>query len=363
MDQDIRFCAAADGARIAYAVSGKGPPLVMAATWLTHLEHQWRSLAWRPWLDAFGRDYTLLRHDSRGCGLSDRNAPNLSFESWVADFACVVEAASFDRFAIVGTCWGGPVAMEYAARYPDRVSHLVLYGTYARGRLRRTDSPQEIERSRVLLQLMRLGWGQEAHDLARTWAAAFQPGGGLEYQCSWADQMRHATSAETAAHLLQIGWDTDVQETARKIRCPVLIVHAEHDSVAPIDEGRRLASLIPNCRFVQIDSQNHMPLADEPEWPRLVDHIRKFLAEPGHDSGRAALPLDQLTVRERAVLEGIAGGLDNAEIAASIGLSEKTVRNHITRVFDKLGVEHRYQAIVRARDAGLGKSNTFTAGR
>jgi len=147
-----------------------------------------------------------------------------------------------------------------------------------------------------------------------------------------------------------------VRDAARKIKCPVLIIHPERDAAVPIEEGRLLAGLIPNCRFVQIDSENHMPLADEPAWPRLVDEIRKFLAEPtaAPAAGRKALPLNELTPRERAVLEGIAEGLDNSEIAGSLGLSEKTVRNHITRVFDKIGVDHRYQAIVRARDAGLG---------
>ncbi len=365
MNQDIRFCTAADGVKLAYAVSGEGPPLVMSATWLTHLEYQWQSLAWRPWLDAFGRDFRLLRHDARGCGLSDRDAPNLSFESWVSDFARVVEAASFRRFAIVGTCWGGPVAIEYAARNPARVSHLILYGTYARGRLCRTEQPREVKRAGVLLELMRLGWGLESHNLIRMWASAFQPGGGLDYQRSWAEQMRHATSAETAARLLQIGWQTDVQEAARKLQCPVLIVHPERDLVAPIDEGRLLASLIPNSRFVQLDSENHMPLADEPAWPRLVEEVRRFLAEPdvAPAAERSGLPLDELTPRERAVLEGIAEGLDNSEIATSLGLSEKTVRNHITRVFDKIGVEHRYEAIVRARDAGLGMNGRLSRAR
>jgi pimeloyl-ACP methyl ester carboxylesterase/DNA-binding CsgD family transcriptional regulator len=365
IDQSIRFCNSADGVRLAYAVSGEGPPLAMSATWLTHLEHQWRSLAWRPWLDAFQRDHTLLRYDSRGCGLSDRDAPDLSFENWVGDFASVVEAASFPRFALLATCWGGPVAIEYAARYPERVSHLILYGTYARGRLRWPDRPKEVEKAGVLLELMKFGWGQESHDLLRMWASAFQPGGTLEYLRSWSEQMRLATSAETAAQLLRIGWSADVREAARKIKCPVLVVHPERDSVVPIEEGRLLASLIPNCRFVQIDSQNHMPLADEPAWPRLLDEMRRFLAEPSvaTASGRDALPLDELTPRERDVLEGIAEGLDNSEIAASLGLSEKTVRNHITRVFDKICVEHRYQAIVRARDAGLGMTNRVASAR
>jgi pimeloyl-ACP methyl ester carboxylesterase len=160
MNQDIRFCTTADGVRLAYAVSGTGPPLVMSATWLTHLEHQWRSLAWRPWLDAFTREHKVLRYDSRGCGLSDRNVGDLSFETWVHDFERVIEAAGFRQFALVATCQGGPIAIEYAARHPERVSRLVLYGTYALGRLKWTDQPNEVEKARVLLDLTQFGWGR-----------------------------------------------------------------------------------------------------------------------------------------------------------------------------------------------------------
>ena len=354
MEQDIRFCTATDGVRLAYAVSGEGPPLVMAATWLTHLEHQWRSLAWRPWLDVFAREYRLLRHDSRGCGLSDRDTEALSFENWVGDLERVVDAAGYERFAMVATCWGGPVAIEYAARHPERVSRLVLYATYARGRLRQSDRPSQVETGRALLKLTQLGWGQETHALAQVWAGAFQPGGSAEHRRSWCEQMRHATSARTAARLLEIGWHTDVTQAARTLRCPVLVVHPEGDCVVPLAEGRLLAGLLPNCRFLQLKSENHMPLADEPELARLMDELRRFLGEPEATAPMpCALPLHELTPRERAVLERIAEGLDNGEIAASLGLSEKTVRNHITRVFDKISVKHRYEAIVRARDAGL----------
>ncbi len=358
---DIRFCTAPDGVKLAYAVSGEGPPLVMSATWLSHLDHQWRSLAWKPWLEAFSRGHKLLRYDSRGCGLSDRDASDLSFENWVRDFEIVVDAASFNRFDLLATCWGGPVAIEYAARHPERVNRLILYGTYGRGRLRRNDRPKEVDKGRVLLDLTRLGWGQENHAFLQVWASQFQPGGTLEHLRSWCDQQRAATSAETAVRLLEIGWNTDVLEAARKIKCPVLMVHAERDALVPIDEGRLLASLIPDCRFVTIDSENHMPLADERAWPHLLDEMRRFLAEPNNAAtARNGLPLAELTPRERAVLEGIAEGLDNTEIANTLGLSEKTVRNHITRVFDKISVEHRYQAIVRARDAGRGKNSRLT---
>jgi pimeloyl-ACP methyl ester carboxylesterase/DNA-binding CsgD family transcriptional regulator len=352
MQQHIRFCKAADSVQLAYATSGEGPPLVMAASWLTHLEHQWQSLAWRPWLEAFTA-FTLLRHDSRGCGLSDRESDKLSFENWVSDLACVIDAAGFDRFPIVATCWGGPVAIAYAARYPERVSHLVLYGTYMRGRFR-IGRPEVHERARLMLELTRLGWGQENHAFMQVWASTFQPGGSLDYLQSWAEQMRLATAPETAVRLLEIGWSVEVSEAARNLKCPVLVIHPDRCAV-PLAEGRLLASQIPDCSFVQLDSQNHMPLPDEPAWPRLVSEIRSFLARPETSTHkRIALPLDDLTPRERAILEAIADGLDNAEVASLLGLSEKTVRNHVTRVFDKLHVRHRYEAIVRAREAGLG---------
>jgi pimeloyl-ACP methyl ester carboxylesterase/DNA-binding CsgD family transcriptional regulator len=365
MDQNIRFCTTADGVRLAYAVSGEGPPLVMSATWLAHLEHQWRSLAWRPWLDAFTREHAVLRHDSRGCGLSDRGVGNLSFETWVRDLECVVEAADFQRFAMVGTCWGGPIAIEYAARHPEQVTHLVLYGTYSRGTQRRGNSSQAAERARVMWDLTRVGWAHEDHAFLQLWASRFQPGGTREHRRSWCEQMRAATTADTAIRLFAIAGNTDVQEAARKVRCPVLIVHPERDVNVPIGEAQLLARLIPDSRFVQLDTDNHMPLADEPAWEQLVAEVRKFLAEPAdcHASGHNALPLDKLTPRERAVLEAIAEGLDNSEIAASLCLSEKTVRNHITRVFDKICVAHRYQAIVLAREAGLGRASRVVNGR
>jgi len=110
MDQKIRFCTSADGVKLAYAVNGEGPPLVMSATWLTYLEHQWRSLAWRPWLDAFSSEHAVVRYDSRGCGLSDRKVDDVSSETTVGDFECIVEAAGFERFSLLGTCQGGTLA-------------------------------------------------------------------------------------------------------------------------------------------------------------------------------------------------------------------------------------------------------------
>ena len=338
--------------RIAYAVSGNGPPLFMSASWLTHLEHQWRSLAWRPWLEHFSSRYTLIRYDSRGCGLSDREIRDVSFDLWMRDFEAVADAAGFERFALLGTCQGGPIAVEYAARHPDRVSHLVLYGSYSRGLLKRDGSGNQEQRAKVLLDMLGLGWGDESHAYLQVWASLFQPGGTIEHLRSWSEQQRLSTTPQMAARLFGATFVVDVQDAARRVQCPALVINPERDALVPLDEGRRLPLLIPGARFATLDTNNHMLLPEEPAWARLRTEIDAFLGESAlAPSERFA----ELTIREREVLEAIAGGLDNAEIALRLRLSEKTVRNHITRVFDKIGVEHRYQAIVVARDAGLGR--------
>ena len=354
MTQQVRFCTSFDGTRIAYATSGEGPPLVMSASWLTHLEHQWRSLAWKPWLEYFSARYTLVRYDSRGCGLSDRQVRDISFDIWMRDFEAVIDAAGLRRFDLIGTCQGGPIAVEYAARHPERVRRLVLYGSYARGLAKR--SSDQAGRGRVLVDMLGLGWGQDSHAYLQVWASLFQPGGTIEHLRSWSEQQRLSTSAQTAALMFGTTFNVDVQESARRIKSATLVVNPERDALVPLEEGRRLAGLIPDARFVTLDTNNHMPLADEPAWPRLLSELQAFLDEP-EAPAKARGPngrFSELSPRERDVLDAIARGLDNAEIAKSLHLSEKTVRNHITRVLHKIGVEHRYQAIVLARDAGLG---------
>lgn len=354
MKQQVRFCTSSDGVRIAWSVTGAGAPLVMSASWLTHLEHQWDSLAWRPWLEHFSQSNALLRYDSRGCGLSDRAVGDVSFESWMRDFEAITDAAGFDRFAILATCQGGPIAVEYAARHPERVSKLVIYGSYARGLAKRSDSPEQAKKARVLLDMLQLGWGIDNHAFLLLWASLFQQAGSQEHLRSWSEQMRLSTSAEMAARLLEITFNTDARKAAAQVRCPTLIINTDRDPMVPIEEGRILASLVPGARFVQLSSKNHMLLPKEPAWNRLVTEVEGFLAEPETPRPvNSRTRFADLTVRERAVLTAIAAGLGNAEIAVQFDLAEKTVRNHVTRVFDKIGVRHRYQAIVLARDAGL----------
>ncbi|HEX2198986.1 MAG TPA: alpha/beta fold hydrolase [Burkholderiales bacterium] len=348
--QQVRFCKSFDGAEIAYAVAGDGPPVMMLPSWLTHLDYQWRSVAWRPWLEALSKRYTLIRYDPRGCGLSDRDVRDLSFDCWVRDLDAVADAVGLDRFSIVGICQGGAVAIEFVGRHPDRVSHLVLHGAYARGKNRRTTIAQEPEKAKVMLEMMQLGWGQEDHSFMRAFATQFQPQGSMEHLRSWCELQRAATSAANAVHLTRVMFDVDVQASAAKVACPTLVIHPERDAAVPVEEGRLLARIIPGARFLQLDSPNHFLLADEPAWSTVLEALQDFLPAASMEDGSFA----ELTGRERELLHFLARGLDNHQIAAHLGVSEKTVRNHVSSIFAKLGVESRAQAVVVARDAGYG---------
>lgn len=351
MHQEVRFCTSADGTRIAYALAGDGPPLVMTANWLTHLEHGWHSLAWRPWLEHLSRSYRLVRYDSRGCGLSEWNAPAVSLRHWVEDLEAVVEAAGLEQFPLLGVCQGGPIGIEYAARHPDRVTRLALYGTYAVSPVKLR--PETLERAQAFGALAKAGWGQDDSPFMRAFSALWQPGGSREHLRSWGELQRATASVENMVRLHRATLDIDVREAAPRLRCPALVIHADGDAVIPVEMGRMLASLIPGARYVELPTQNHMMLPEEAAWRRFCEEISAFI--PGSTAELRAAAFRNLTRREAQVLERLAQGLDNAQIAAHLGLSEKTVRNNVSSLFDKLGVENRSQAIVLARDRGLGR--------
>ena len=279
--QQIRFCTAPDGVRIAYATIGVGYPLVKAANWLNHLEFEWNSPIWRHWIHELSGHHLLVRYDERGNGLSDWNVTELSFDAMLQDLESVVEAAGMGQFALLGISQGGAVAAAYAARHPDRVSHLVLYGAYARGWQNR-DNPQEAESRRAMITLTRLGWGNENSAFRQLWTSRYIPEGGHE-QWEWFNEMqRISTSPENAARL-QERWGTiDIRDILPQVSVPTIVFHCERDRVVPFEEGRLMACSIPGARFVPLPSGNHLVLADEPAWRLFLEEVGDFLAWPAH---------------------------------------------------------------------------------
>ena len=349
--QTIRFCTSRDGARIAYATSGRGRPLVKAANWLSHLEFDWESPVWSHLLTELSREHTLLRYDERGCGLSDWDVPDLSFEEWIGDLETVVDATGVDRFPLLGISQGASIAVAYAVRHPERVSHLIIHGGYARGRLRRGTDEWQREEAETMNKLAELGWGQENPAFRQFFTTQFIPGGTAE-QHRWFNELeRISTSPANAGRFMRIFNEIDVVSLLPKVSCPTLVLHCVRDARVPFAEGRLIAGLIPGARFVPLESDNHLLLENELMWSRWIDELRGFLPAHSIDDPTFAA----LTPRELELIELIAQGRDNTQIAAQLDLSVKTVRNHITSIFAKLEVENRSQAIVLARDAGFGK--------
>lgn len=285
LEQEIRFCTTADGVRIAYATVGKGPPLVKAANWLNHLEFDWKSPIWRPLVQEFARDHFLVRYDERGNGLSDWDVKNLTFESFVEDLESVVDALGMDRFPILGISQGGPVAIAYAVRHPEKVSHLILYGSYARGWAKRGLPSEDIERLLAQHTLIKFGWGQDNPAFRQLWTTLYVPDATPEQWQWFNDLHRVSTSPENALRLLNELGKIDVVDLLSQVRVPTLVLHCRDEVVVPFEEGRLLAGLIPGARFVPLEGRNHLLLESEPAWPKFVTEVRRFLETEQFDAG------------------------------------------------------------------------------
>ena len=352
--QRVRYLRTKDGVQLAWAEMGTGPVLIKAANWLSHLEYELESPVWGHWFRFFGDHFRFLRWDDRGCGLTDRDVDELSFERWLGDIEDVVAASGVEEpFTLLGISAGAAFCVAYAARHPERVSRLILYGGYARGWAARGDSAVE-RQYRAMLELIRLGWGKENPVFRQVFTSRFIPGAS-EAQIGWFNELcRRTSTGEMAARLLDSRSSVDVSDLLGEIHVPTLVVHARDDDVCPVSEGRRLATGIPGAQFVELDSRNHILLEEEPAWARFQEVVLDFAGVPadpvaqGEDAAFATL-----TAREREVLVLITKGLANADIGKSLAISEKTVRNHISNLFDKLGVWTRAQAIVFARDRGF----------
>lgn len=346
--QRIRYLRTTDGVQLAWADAGTGPLLLKAANWLTHLEYDWDSPAWRHWIRFFSTHFRFIRYDERGCGMTDWAIGDLSFDRWVADLEAVAETSEAPKFALLGISQGAATCVAYAAKHPERVSQLVLYGGYVRGAAVR-GTPREAREFAAIAELARLGWGREDSAFRDVFTSRFMPGATQE-QIDWFSELcRKTTSPEIAGELLERRSRIDVTALLDQVQAPTLILHARNDVVVPLAESRLIASRIPAAQFVELDSKNHILLEHERAWEHFCAAVREFTGmSAAADTEDPAFA--SLSPRERAILGLIAEGLSNASIAERLSLSEKTVRNQISSVFDKLGVWSRAQAIVFARD-------------
>jgi pimeloyl-ACP methyl ester carboxylesterase/DNA-binding CsgD family transcriptional regulator len=350
--QRIRFLRTSDGVQLAWAEVGKGPLLIKAANWMSHLEFEWESPCWRHWLRFFAEHFRFVRHDERGCGMTDWDVVDLSFERRVADMEELVAAvAPREPFALLGISQGASVAIAYTVRHREMVSRLVIYGGYAAGWAVRGDPLVERE-YRALAELIRLGWGRDHPAFVQAFTTRFVPEGTRE-QIEWFNELcRRSASPAMAATMIESRGPVDVRPLLSQVEVPTLVLHARGDAVIPISEGRRIATEIPDARFVELDSRNHVLLEHEPAWERFRDAVAEFtgVSRPvvADDAVFAAL-----TAREREILALLCQGLSNAQIAQRLSISDKTVRNHLSNLFDKLGVWTRTQAIVFAHERGL----------
>ncbi len=307
--------------------------MVRVATWSTHLDYDWASPVWSHWLNELGRWFTVIRYDERGSGLSDRDPPEYGLDVWVADLEAVVAAARLSDFSLLGMSHGGAVAVEYAAKNPDRVTDLVLWGAYARGPLAKERIPQDSAEIELHWEMIRVGWGRADPVYRRVFTSSLIPGAS-EIQMRWLDELqRRATSPEGALANSRARSALDVTSSAGRVSARTLVLHADGDCRVPFEEGRLLAGLIPDARFVSVRGQNHILLADEPAWPEFLEEVTTFAGRT-----RTEPPRSELTNRELEVLRLVAHGCSNDDIGSRLSMSTRTVERHLSNTYIKLSL-------------------------
>lgn len=357
---DIRFCTTADGVRLAVGICGKGPPLVRTATtWLTHLEHDLSSPFSRHWVEEFSRNHSYVIYDSRGCGLSDRRVGEISMEAWLEDLDTVIDSLGLERFPLIGISRGAAIAVAYAARHPQKVSRLVLFGGYARSYFSaHNPDPKVLEEGEALLQAAKIGWGGDNAAFRQVFVAKYLGNATAEQQRAFDERQRATVTPEMAVRYMRASFSVDVKEIAKQIVCPALVFHACDDRLIPFDSGRKLAALIPGARFVPLDSSNHVPFEDEPAWTQFVKEVRPFLAaDATADPAGAPVALPDanrtLTPRQVEILSHVAHGLTDKEVARKISLSPRTVEMHMARAMAALECRTRAEAVRKAGELRL----------
>jgi pimeloyl-ACP methyl ester carboxylesterase/DNA-binding CsgD family transcriptional regulator len=336
--QQIRFCRAPDGVRLAYASHGSGPPLVVVSCWLSHIQHDWQSPVWRHFLEDLGEITTLIRYDERGFGLSDWNVTDFSLEARLRDLETVIDAVGLERFALMGMSGNSPVALAYAARHPERVTRVIMYGGWAGAT--GDDTAEDQADEAAYRAMVRAGWARPDPLFRRVFTNIFIPDA-TEEQMRWYDDLqRMSTSTENMLAAREARIRTFVGDQLRQIHAPTLVLHARDDRSIPFDLGRSVASELPNARLVPLESRNHILLRDEPSWRIFMDEAAAFM-EPDRVQGALGVTdadVATLSAREREVLHLAADGLSNDEIADRLTLSARTVERHLSNAYVKLGI-------------------------
>jgi pimeloyl-ACP methyl ester carboxylesterase/DNA-binding CsgD family transcriptional regulator len=359
LNQEIRFCRASDDIRLAYAKLGKGPPLVKVGNWMSHLEYDWNSPVWQPWLENWSRFHTFYRYDPRGCGLSDWNVYDFSFDALVGDLETVVDAAGLEQFDLFAMSQGGCVSIAYTAKHPERVRRLVIYGGYLQGSLSGNPTPEVVEEAEVRLKLLKLSWGNERPEYRHVFTMSLIPEGTRE-QFAWFNNLQLiSTSPSNAMEVQRMFNMVNVYDLAKTIKVPTLIIQAKHDSAVPFDLGREVAAQIPAAHFAILESKNHVLMQTEPAWSFFWNEFYHFLGVRSEsNTSKTIISVEdkiwsELSIREREVLRLLAQGYTNLEISQKLVLSEKTVRNYVSHIYEKLNINSRGEAIVLARKFGL----------
>jgi pimeloyl-ACP methyl ester carboxylesterase len=286
--QDIRFCRSPDGVQIAYAISGRGPPILRAAHWMSHLQYEWESPVWRHWINSLSRERTLIRYDERCNGLSDWNASDISFDAMVSDLESVADASGLNEFPLLGLSQSCAVSVAYAVRHPERVSHLVLYGGYAKGWRKRGDQ-HEIDTHEAMSTLIREGWGKNNPAFRQLFTEMFIPGASRD-QMTWFNELQKETASPVNASRLHDAFgEMDVSAILGKVSVPTLVLHTRKDAAVPFEEGKALAAGIPGARFVDLNSTNHILLNEEPAFAEFLREVTSFIS--ADDSKRPGTPL------------------------------------------------------------------------
>jgi pimeloyl-ACP methyl ester carboxylesterase/DNA-binding CsgD family transcriptional regulator len=302
------------------------------------------------------KDHTVIRFDQRGSGLSERNVDDISFDAWVKDLETVVTTLELENFALLGISQGGPVAIEYLVRHPGLVNKLVMIGSYARGSLKRGESQEEFD---ALNTLTGRGWGRDDPAYRQMFTSRFMPDATAE-QANWFNELqRVSTSPENAVRIRHVTSNIDVLEDLPRVDVPTLVLHSRDDRQVPFEQGRQLSSLILDARFVPLESNNHLLIANEPAWLICLSEVRNFLLSdsPRGEGTQSAVPAGNhpggLTDREIEVIRLLATGKSNQDIAGELVISFNTVTNHVKNILGKTGCANRTEAAAYAIQHGL----------